>query len=145
MPTNVELVLLAVSQAGDQYVFGAEASPSDSNPYAFDCSELVQWSCDRIGVQPPMPDGSWIQYQHCDAHLLTIPPAEAIGILGALLFWFDGDPRSAHRPNGAHVAISIGDGRTIEARSAKYGVGIFSVEDRGWTHGGLIPGLEYRR
>jgi hypothetical protein len=41
------------------------------------------------------------------------------------------------------VAISLGDGRTIEARGSAYGVGIFSANGRGWTAGGLVPGMKY--
>ena len=39
--------------------------------------------------------------------------------------------------------ISQGNGKTFEARSRRYGVGAFDARDRGWTHAGLIPGLEY--
>ena len=56
---------------------------------------------------------------------------QALRTPGALLF----------RPG--HVAISLGDGRTIEAKGSKYGVGIFSAHNRGWTTGGLIPGMRY--
>jgi len=54
---------------------------------------------------------------------------------GALLFRID------EGPSNDHVAISLGDGKTIEARGAAYGVNVFSVAGRRWTHGGLIPGL----
>ena len=37
-------VELLLSQDGDRYIFGHEVSPSDSDPDAFDCSELVQWA-----------------------------------------------------------------------------------------------------
>jgi cell wall-associated NlpC family hydrolase len=56
---------------------------------------------------------------------------KALHTRGALLF----------RPG--HVAISLGDGRTIEARGSAYGVNIFSAQGRGWTSGALIPGLKY--
>ncbi|WP_163870143.1 hypothetical protein [Myxococcus eversor] len=57
--------------------------------------------------------------------------AEALRTRGALLY----------RPG--HVAISLGDRRTIEARGSAYGVNIFSANGRGWTSGALIPGLKY--
>lgn len=138
-----EVVEVALSQEGDQYIFGAEASVSDSNPRAFDCSELVQWSCGRAGVDPTMPDGSWLQARHCNNHALLIPVADAIDIYGALLFKFDGDPFAGGRPSSAHVAFSLGDGTTMEARSSRHGVGTFTAYGRGWTHAALIPGTVY--
>jgi cell wall-associated NlpC family hydrolase len=58
---DVEAVVqLALAQQGDRYAYGAETNPNDPNPSAFDCSELVEWACRRAGVQPTMPDGSWI-------------------------------------------------------------------------------------
>ena len=40
----------ALAQAGDRYVFGAQARLDDPNPTAFDCSELVKWSAHQAGV-----------------------------------------------------------------------------------------------
>lgn len=138
-----EVVELALSQEGDDYIFGTEVSVSDSNPRAFDCSELVQWACGRAGVDPTMPDGSWIQARHCNKYALLLPVEEAIDIYGALLFKFAGDPFSGGRPSSAHVAFSLGDGTTMEARSSRHGVGTFSAYGRGWTHAALIPGTVY--
>ena len=44
-----------------------------------------------------------------------------------------------YRPG--HIAISLGNGKTMEARGKDYGVGVFSAQNRGWTAGGLIPEL----
>lgn len=139
------IVDLALSQDGDRYIFGAEASPSDTDPDAFDCSELVQWACARANLDPTMPDGSWIQWRHCRNHDTLADVAEAVTIRGALLFKFTGgDPATGGRPSGAHVAISLGNGQTIEARSSRHGVGIFTAANRGWTHAALIPGAIYQ-
>lgn len=148
MVTAAEFVALARSQEGDRYIFGHEVSPSDSDPSAFDCSELIEWVGARLGVTPRIPDGSWNQYRHSAAHGLTIPVADAYSVRGALLFIFRDkngrpvDPGIA-RPAQSHVAISLGDGRTIEARGAAYGVGVFTAIGRGWTHASLIPGVDY--
>lgn len=138
-----KFVEMALSQEGDDYIFGAEASPSDDNPDAFDCSELVQWSAARVAMDPTVPDGSWYQARHCRNYGLLTTVTAAINTRGALLFKFDGDPFTGGRPSSAHVAISLGDGTTIEARSSRYGVGSFTAIGRGWTHGGLIPGANY--
>ena len=42
-----------------------------------------------------------------------------------------------------HIGISLGDGRSVEARNPTDGVGIFRAADIAWTQGGLVPGLRY--
>lgn len=143
MATARELVNVVKSQEGDEYVFGVEVSPSDSDPNAFDCSELVEWACNRLKVKPKIPDGSWYQASHCKKHDTIIDVETAINTEGALLFFFSSSPFGRSRPRQAHVAISLGNGKTFEARSKKKGVGTFNALDRGWTHAGLIPGLKY--
>lgn len=137
MPTAQELIDLLLSQEGAAYVFGAEADYDDPDPDAFDCSELVDWACNHLKVYPKMPDGSWLQFRHCRNHNTLIKIEDALQTRGALLF------RIGHKTYGNHVAVSLGDGRTIEARGRKYGVGIFPARGRPWTHGALVPGLEY--
>lgn len=124
--TTQEFLWNALGQQGKAYVYGAETRISDPNPQAFDCSELVEWAARRAGVS--IPDGSINQINA--ARPMSVE--EALRTPGALLF------RSGN-PN--HIAISLGDGRTIEARGRRYGVGIFSAEGRGWTRAGTIPGL----
>lgn len=119
-----EFLQAALNQNGDRYVFGAEASKNNPNPTTFDCSELVEWAAAQAGVN--IPDGSSNQRRATQ----SISVDEAMRTPGALLF----------RPG--HVAISLGDGRTIEARGRNHGVGIFNAAGR-FTSGGLIPGMRY--
>jgi peptidoglycan hydrolase-like protein with peptidoglycan-binding domain len=119
----------ALAQRGDKYVFGAETNLNDSNPSKFDCSELVQWAAHQAGVS--VPDGTMNQLPYFQQKGSTISVEKALKTRGALLY----------RPG--HVAISLGDGRTIEARGSAYGVNIFNANGRGWTAGALIPGLKY--
>ena len=46
-------------------------------------------------------------------------------------------------PPKAHVAISLGDGTTIEAMGTAYGVKIGQANTSRFTAGGLIPGCSY--
>ena len=121
--TTQEFLWNALGQQGKSYVYGAETNLNDPNPQTFDCSELVEWAAARAGVR--FPDGSAAQIDA--ARPMSVE--EALRTPGALLY----------RPG--HIAISLGDGRTIEARGRRYGVGIFSAEGRGWTRAGTIPGL----
>ena len=136
--------MTALSQLGKPYRFGAEADPDDSNPTEFDCSEFIEWLCGILGIKPRMPDGSWNQLAHCREYESLISVDEAMHTPGALLFCFEGgDPYSGKRPHRAHVAISLGNGRTIEARNRKHDVCITTAIGRGWTHAALIPGIRY--
>lgn len=114
----------ALAQAGDTYIYGAEASATDPNPNAFDCSELVQWAAARAGV--PFTDGSSAQI----AAAISISVEEAIRTKGALL-WHPG-----------HIAISLGNGRTIEAANSRVGVVSYNAAGR-FQRGGKIPGMRY--
>jgi hypothetical protein len=142
---DVELVLgFALAQEGDEYKRDINLDLDDPDPHAFDCAELVEWACHQARVDPTMPDGSWIQAQHCSRNGKLIPVAGALTTRGALLFKFDSDPFKATPPEHRHVAISLGDGRTMEAQGTKAGVGIFRhAERRKWTHAALIPGVSY--
>lgn len=125
-PTAANFVALALKQAGDRYIFGHEVSKSDPDPDAFDCSELVEWAAARVGASPRVPDGSSAQL----AHVRRISVAQGKRTRGALLF------------HPGHVAISLGDGRTIEAANRRYGVRTLEAGSR-FTAAGLLPGLRY--
>ena len=130
---------MALAQTGDSYVFGSEASVDDADPGVFDCSELIQWAGGRVGVE--MPDGSWLQYLELERQGAVIPVEQAANTPGALLFSFDREPTAGGgRPGQAHVAISLGDGTTIEARGTRYGVGSWETGDR-FQYAAVIPGL----
>jgi cell wall-associated NlpC family hydrolase len=135
-----QFVEAALAQTGDSYVFGAEADPDNADPTTFDCSELVQWAAAQVGVE--VTDGSWYQYLAIEEAGTTMSVEEALQTKGALLFWFSEEPSAdSGRPGEAHVAISMGDGTTIEARGTQYGVGSWSGEGGRFNYAGFLPGL----
>lgn len=136
-PTAHQIVELAMQQAGKPYIYGYEVHLDNPDPQAFDCSELVQWVCHRLGVRPEMPDGAIWQYKHCAAHHTIVPVKRAVDIEGALLF------RVNYAGLGNHVAISRGNGGSIEARGKKYGVGSWPLKGRTFNYAALIPGVSY--
>ncbi len=125
----------ALKARGLQYVFGVEVRFSDLHPKSYDCSELVEVVCNRLGVRAP--DGSWNQLRWCQGAHRMITIQQGIRTQGALLFE---QTRTRH-----HVAFSLGNGSTIEARGRAYGVNTFSAYGRPWTHAALIPGVSYAR
>jgi cell wall-associated NlpC family hydrolase len=129
---------------GALYRLGAEANLNNPDkPKYLDCSEAVEYVCYRTGVAPKMPDGAWQQAAHCRRHGTEISIAEAFTTPGALLFK-DYGPAGAGGL-GNHVAISLGDGRCVEARSGKLGCGVFNAHNRtpGWNFAARIPGVTY--
>lgn len=122
-------VKILLSQRGDPYIFGYEVNLNDPNPRAFDCSEFIEWAAHRAGGY--MPDGSPAQWDYCRRKGTSIGVAAAVRTSGALL----------HKDG--HIAISLGNGNTIEAKGKAYGVGVFSAAGRGWTHGMKVPGMVY--
>ncbi|MEP0903682.1 peptidoglycan-binding protein [Leptolyngbya subtilissima AS-A7] len=98
-----------------------------------DCSELVQ-ICVSSLLKNSWVDGSRFQY----AATRKISVQQAMKTPGALLFVSsNGKPSGIH-----HVAISLGDGRTAEARSTRSGVGVFKTGIL-FNFAGLVPGLKY--
>ncbi|HSD48435.1 MAG TPA: peptidoglycan-binding protein [Actinomycetota bacterium] len=133
MATLHAFVAIALTQRGDPYEFGAEAEFSDPDPPEFDCSELVQWAAARCQVR--FVDGAQNQRNACQQANALMDVNEGIRTRGALLFRID------EAPGNDHVAISLGNGKTIEARGEAYGVNRFSAAGRPWTHAGIVPGL----
>jgi cell wall-associated NlpC family hydrolase len=128
-PQLAAFIDTAATQVGKPYVFGAEASLDDPDPAAFDCSELTQWAAHQAGLT--LPDGAAGQYRYCRNAGTTMSVEDALRTPGALLFTFDGEPGpTGGEPAKAHVAISLGDGRTVEARGRNYGVVVTDASDR---------------
>lgn len=141
MTAHIEDVLLySLTQTGDPYIFGAEAKASDPDPAKWDCSELVEWSCERAGVKPRVPDGAFNQWRHTRLNGTILTVDQGIRTRGALLFV--GDGTGTGRDAITHVAWSLGDGTTIEARGSKWGVGTWPAAGR-FNFAGLIPGVDY--
>ncbi len=134
----IEHVLLtALGQTGDPYIFGVEASALDPDPDGFDCSELVEWSCHRSGIAD-CPDGAFNQWRWSILRRLSVDVG--MQTRGALLFV--GDGTGTGRDAITHVAWSLGNGTTIEARGAKWGVGTWPSVGR-FDFAARIPGATY--
>lgn len=100
---------LATAQLGKDYKFGIE-DDGNSNPTQFDCSELVQWLYEEIGVT--VPDGSQNQFDESDP--VDDPKLGDVGF-----FRKEGEPTH-------HVGLIYDDTNVIEARGFQQ-----SLEDAG--------------
>jgi hypothetical protein len=141
-----DILSLALAQQGDRYDNTLPTDVKDPDPEHFDCSGLVRWSCARAGLVPLLPWSAYQQAQRCVTAATDLGVDAALQTRGALLFKFPGVAdvmRLTSRPSGAHVAWSLGDGRTMEASGRSKPVGIFDARHRAWTHGGRVPGVDY--
>jgi lysozyme-like protein/NlpC/P60 family protein/thrombospondin type 3 repeat protein len=130
---------VARAQVGDRYVFGAEVKLADDDPDVFDCSEFTQWAAHQAGTK--IPDGATAQYLDLKERGLLIPVDKAKDTPGALLFSFDREPRPGDgRTPGAHVAISLGDGKVVEAANRRAGVREANAGDR-FEFAAVLPGI----
>lgn len=127
------LVTSGIDGTRPRYVFGSEVNLTDASPDRIDCSELVQW-----GVYQQVHD-SWVdgsRYQYAATKHISVD--QAIHTKGALLFVTgSGSPNGIH-----HVAISMGNGQTAEARSTAMGCGSWTAYGR-FQYAGLVPVLRY--
>lgn len=113
------MVQVALAQRGKPYQWGA------SGPNAFDCSGLVQYATTAAGR--PLPKPSAAQAARAASAGTSIPVATALRTRGALLFRIGVTEFN-------HVAISLGNGSTVEARGNAYGCGVFGgAASQQWT------------
>jgi cell wall-associated NlpC family hydrolase len=129
----------AISRKGSKYVFGDGRTSNPAQSY-FDCSGLVYWASSQSGYKPPNGWGNLTamgMYDLIAGSGTTMTIEEAMATKGALLF--SDNPKTDKRVD--HVAISLGDGTTMEAKSSGSPVGVFPKRD-GWDYAGTLPGMK---
>jgi len=130
---------VAKAQIGDRYVFGAKEDLHNPNPSVFDCSDFTEWAAFQAGTK--IPRTATEQYLFFKKQGLLIDPDKAKDTPGALLFHFDREPRPGDgRTPGAHVAISLGDGKVVEAANPRAGVREANAGNR-FEFAAVIPGI----
>lgn len=118
---RARMVEFALAQNGDAYVWGGKG------PNGWDCSGLVQGATAAAGNMLPAPSAAQAARVRDAGKGMSIDAA--IGTRGALLFRIGVAEYN-------HVAISLGNGSTIEAMGTAYGVCIGRAAGRGWTSAG---------
>lgn len=143
-----EIFELALKHCGETYILGARAPMTNaewSGPW--DCAEFASWCVYQAtevlyGVRPRLDPiradaftGYWAEQAREDN--ATVSLEEAVRARGACLLRA---PRS-HRCG--HIAISDGNGGTVEAHCASTGVIQQRASGRRWDFGVLVPGVRY--
>ncbi|MBN8944961.1 MAG: peptidoglycan-binding protein [Rhizobiales bacterium] len=145
-----DVIDIGSTRLKQQYVLGAHVpldNPNWQGPW--DCAEFTSWcayqaygmifgagNVTKVAKAEPY-SGYW--YAEARKKALVISPAEALKIPGAVLI------RAPAPGKIGHVAFALGDNdRTLEARGAAFGVGIFKgAAGRSWSIGCLLPGVDY--
>lgn len=149
MATAQDLLKLANEHVGETYILGAFAPKDNPNWRGpWDCAEFVSWltfqttglllGCTDNMESPSRADaysGAWARDAAATGRPLSLGQAKATP--GAVLV------RRPPPKGVGHVAISQGDGTTVEAHSAKLGVTNREVDGRRWDLAMLVPLIQY--
>lgn len=148
MATGDQVLALAAPHVGERYVLGARV-PKDNPGWTgpWDCAEFASWclfqasaklfGCDQ-NTRPATAD-AYTGYWQRDALAAgcTVPVAVARATPGAFLLRYPAAGLIGH------VAISDGQGGTVEAHSTATGVIRGQADGRRWDVGVLPPMLRY--
>jgi hypothetical protein len=148
--TGDDIVFLGDKHVGEPYALGARV-PKDAADYKgpWDCTEFVSWlyyqvfgilyGCDNNQGNPHTYEtysGSWARDAHTLGHIITVEEAKATP--GAAILRFAGSGEVGH------IAVSDGNGGTVEAHGRTDGITNSVVDGRRWDMGILVPGVTYK-
>src|ERR1700712_2599517 len=140
--TGDDIVILGDKHVGEPYVLGALVPKDDANYKGpWDCAEFVSWLYyQTFGILygTDAVDG-YSAYWSRDANSLgqIITIEEAKSTPGAAIL------RLAGNGEVGHIAISDGNGGTVEAHGKEDGITNSVVDGRRWDMGVLVPGVIY--
>lgn len=147
-PTGQDLLDLAASRIGEEYVYGANVPLDDPDWHGpWDCAEFCTWVTKQVtgktygcidngDEEDPEPyTGGWRKdIRKGVVHQITVSKASKTP--GAILL--------RYREGGKHMVFSTGDWGTIEAKSSSWGVCRGRVGNlASWDYGILIPEVNY--
>lgn len=147
MDKSASMLKLARTRIGEKYRLGAVAPKSNKSWHGpWDCAEFASWCLyqttgEIFGCRPRNGDparvdaytGFWAEDAERENCIITV--SQAAATRGAFLLRLPGSAIG-------HIAISAGDGTTVEAHSAATGVMKNVVDGRRWDYGVLVPGLD---
>jgi hypothetical protein len=147
--TGDDIVLLGDKHVGEPYLLGAKVPKNDPNYIGpWDCAEFVSWlyyqtfgilyGCANNHGDPAGPDGyssGWARDANNLGQIITVEQAKATP--GAAILRFAGTGEVGH------IAVSDGNGGTVEAHGRNDGITNSVVDGRRWDMGILVPGVTY--
>jgi cell wall-associated NlpC family hydrolase len=148
-PTADAMIALAMAHLGEDYDFGADV-PLDNGAWRgpWDCAEFASWlvyqmtgtvmGCTNNAAPLKTAEpysGAWAR--DAEASARQVPLEKAGSTRGAVLV------RKPRQGKIGHVAISRGDGTTIEAMDTNHGVAVGKIAGRKWDFCVKIEGIAY--
>ncbi len=148
--TGDDIVLLGDKHVGEPFLLGARV-PKDDASYKgpWNCTEFVSWlyyqtfgilyGCNNNLGDPQTAEtysDSWARDAHELGRIITVEEAKATP--GAVIL------RIAGTGEVGHIAVSDGNGGTVEAHGSIDGITNSVVDGRRWDMGVLIPGVTYK-
>jgi N-acetylmuramoyl-L-alanine amidase len=146
MVTGNQVLAIAQKHIGEKYVLGSLApigNPNFKGPW--DCAEFVTWCVYQVsGLVVGSKDGDaytgfWADDIKTKCTKITVE--KAAKITGAILL--RRPVSSGANKRMGHIAISDGNGRTVEAMDKNHGVTAGKISGRVWDTGLLIKGIDY--
>lgn len=121
-----------------RYEEGGDDSFNNPDPRVLDCSSFVDWVFYHTTGRPLNPSGGRSTAHSIGPQCVNIDVADAKNIKGALLF-IGGVGRETH------VEVSLGNGYTAAAHTNQVPLAqqVDIGKAGGFTHGGLLPGINY--
>jgi hypothetical protein len=149
MPTGKELLRLAKTRIGERYVNVCVPKNNPNWHGPWDCAEFMSWLVYQVGGYlygcvddngDPATVEAYTGAWQSDSRRLgrRIPVDDAVQTAGAILLRYPPVPGSM-----GHIAVSDGEGGTVEAMGAAYGVRRGSATGRGWDTGVFLPRFTY--
>lgn len=150
MISAARLIEIAALHVGEPYVYGIHVPKNDPTwKQGWDCAEFGSYcvyqaagtlfGCLDNAAPPDRADAFTGAWWRDAVGRFTIPVLEAIHTPGAFLL------RAPAEGKGGHLALSCGDGSTIEAHSTAKGVVYDFASGRRWSCGVRVPGFAYTR
>lgn len=143
MTTSInDVIALALTKVGYKYSQGPTRT-TGADGY-FDCSGFTYFLLDHLGVRP----ADWQPQSHLQAlydrdHQLLTSIDHAIATPGALLYEGPDHAYIGGANIPGHVAVSLGNGHTVEAMGTAWGTCIGNAVGRGWSNAGFFPAVDY--
>lgn len=148
MATGEQLLALAAQHVGEKYVLGARV-PKDNPGWTgpWDCAEFASWclfqasgklfGCDQNKKASTADAFTGYWQRDALAAGCTVPVVVARATPGAFLLRFPAPALIGH------IALSDGEGGTVEAHSTASGVISGQADGRRWDVGVLPPSIAY--
>lgn len=143
-----DLIRLGLSKVG--YAYSTGPSRTTGADGYFDCSGFTYFLNQNVGGPTPGWDPqSHLQALFCRDHGLLVPGQVGsqaqidAAPIGACLFEGPAHAYIGGAGIPGHVAVKIGDNKTVEAMGHAWGTCVGRIHGRNWSNAGLFPSIDY--